>query len=255
MGPNSESLTMSKKMEPSIENLVKKTGFLVLGITFLLTSLSLINPTKVSMRMEAKSLVKGKAMVINAEIFYQYDQGNLVTRYLPPLDYLFITNQKGEAKVYYPKTNEVYLKQSAEYDSEKSLLYFFLSNKMSDLGLKDMGFSITDTRFEDKLVITTWFPPAALVNLYGKVELVHEDYKPIYIAYYDRSGKVMRKIFYYEYASFPQFSMPTKVVEFDYVAPNDSIVNKITYSNILTGDKANSSYFNFKIPVNAKVKK
>ena len=125
---------------------------------------------------------------------------------------------------------------------------------MNDLGLKDMGFTVTDTHFEEKMVITTWFPPANLINVFGKVELVHEDYKPIYVAYFDRTGKVMRKIFYYEYASFPQFSLPTKVVELDYLAAGDSVVNKISYSNILVGDKAVSSYFNFKIPVNAKVK-
>ncbi|MHC1706269.1 MAG: hypothetical protein AB9842_01975 [Bacteroidales bacterium] len=241
-------------MRQSAGKIIKSAGIVTVGIVFLLLSLSWINPNKVSMRMEAKSLIKGKAMVINAEIYYQYDQGNMITRYLSPLDYLFITNQKGEAKVYYPKTNEVFIKQSAEFDSEKSLLYFFLSNKMNDLGLKEMGFTITDTRFEENLVITTWFPPATLMKIYGKVELVHENYKPIYIAYFDRNGKVMRKIFYYEYSSFPQFSLPTKVVEFNYLAPGDSTINKITYSNILVGDKANSPYFKFKIPVNAKVK-
>lgn len=215
---------------------------------------SFVSPTKVSMRMEAKSLNKGKAMIINAEIFYQFDKGNMLTRYLSPLNYMFFTNQKGEAKVYYPKTNEVYLKQSADFDSEKCLLYFFLSNKLNDLGLKDMGFSITDTRFEDHLVITTWFPPAVLINSYGKVELVHEDYRPIYIAYFDKSGKITKKIFYYEYSSFPQFSLPTKVVELDYLSNGDSIVNKITYSDIKVGEKANSYYFNYKIPLNATVK-
>lgn len=218
------------------------------------TSASFINPTKVSMTMEAKSLNKGKAVVIKAELYYQFDQGKLLTRYLPPLDYFFFTNQKGEAKLYYPKTNEVYIKQSAAYDSEKGLLYFFLSNKLSDLGLKDMGFSITDTRFEEHLVVTTWFPPAQLMNLYGKVELVHEDYRPIYISYSDTKGRVVRKIFYYEYASFPQFSLPTKVVELDYLPDGDSVINKITYSNILTGEKANGPFFNYKIPVNAKVR-
>ncbi len=205
--------------------------------------------------MEAKSLVQGKAVIVKAEIYYQFDQGSMVTRYLPPLDYLFITNQKGEAKIYYPATNEVYTKQSAAFDPEKSMLYFFLSNKLADLGLKDMGFKITDTRFEDNLVVTTWFPPAEVLDQYSKVELVHENYRPIYAAYFDSKGKILKKIFYYEYSSFPQFTLPSKVVEYNYMPKGDSIINKITYSDIKTGDQAKSSYFNFKIPVNAKVKK
>ncbi len=232
----------------------QKLSVLFLIVFLALTGFAFINPAKVAMKMEAKTLSKGKSLVINAEVYYQYDKGMLLTRYLSPLDYIFITNQKGEAKLYYPKSNEVYLKQSAEYDSEKSLLYFFLSNKLGDLGLKDLGFVITDTRFEEHLVVTTWFPPNELINLYSKVELVHENYRPIYIAYFDGKGKVMRKIFYYEYTSFPQFSMPCKVVEYDYLPQGDSVISKLTYSDIKVGDKAKSSYFDFKIPVNAKVK-
>ncbi len=172
---------MSLMNSGSLRKIVAAVVSFSVAVSFLTLNLSLINPAKVCMRMEAKSLVKGKAIVVNAEIYYQYDQGNMITRYLSPLNYLFITNQKGEAKVYYPKTNEVYIKQSAEYDSEKSLLYFFLRNKLSDLGLKDMGFSIIDTRFEEGMVITTWYPPASLGGIFSKVELVHENYKPIYM--------------------------------------------------------------------------
>ena len=238
----------------TLQKWIKQLSFLLLLTGLIILHASFQNPGKVSVKMETKTLNKGKAMVINAEIYYQFDQGKMLTRYMPPLDYLFFTNQKGEAKIYYPKTNEVYSRQSAEFDSEKSLLYFFLSNKLNDLGLKDMGFTISDTRFEEHMVISTWFPPAQLSGFYSRVELVHENYRPIYIAYFNPNGKMIKKIFYYDYSSFPQFSLPLKVVEISYSSPTDSIVSKITYSDIRTGDKANSNYFNFKIPLNAKAK-
>ncbi len=213
------------------------------------------SPSRISLKMEAKMLNKGKAITVNAEIYYQHDQGRMITRYLPPLDYMFISNNKGEAKVYYPATNEVMSKQGAEFDTEKSLLGFFLSNKLSDLGLGEMGFKITDTRFEDGLVISTYFPPNELLNFYSKVQLVHESYKPIYIAWYGPKEKLIKKIYYYEYSSYPDFTLPLKVVEIGYAANGDSVINKMTYSQVKTGVNANSSFFNFKIPVNAKVKK
>jgi hypothetical protein len=227
---------------------------LFLLASFILSSFSPA-PSKISLKMEAKMLNKGKAMTINAEIYYQFDQGKMLTRYLQPLDYMFFTNNKGEAKVYYPATNEVMTRQSAEFDSEKGLLYFFLSNKLSDLGLGEMGFKITDTRFEDGLVVSTYFPPNELLNYYSKVQLVHESYKPIYIAWYGPKEKLIKKIYYYEYTSYADFALPLKVVEIGYAGNGDSTITKMTYSQVKTGASANSSFFNFKIPVNAKVKK
>lgn len=118
-------------------------------------SFTLPAPSKVSIKMEAKMLNKGKVFIVNADIFYQFDQGRMLTHYIKPMDYLFITNNKGEAKVYFPESNEVMVRQSAEFDTEKSILYFFLSNKLRDLGLADMGFKTSSTRSEDGLVLTT----------------------------------------------------------------------------------------------------
>jgi len=211
-------------------------------------------PAKVSVKMEAKMLNKGKVFVVNADIFYQFDQGRMLTHYTKPMDYLFITNNKGEAKVYFPESNEVMVRQSAEFDTEKSVLYFFLANKLRDLGLSDMGFKITGTKTEEGLVITTWSPPADLLSVYTKVELVHEKYTPIFIAWYGPKNKLVKKIFYYDYDSHADFSMPMKVVEISYAPNGDSTINKMSYSQLLSGPQANSPYFNFKIPVNAKVK-
>ncbi len=227
---------------------------LLIGM-ILCTSFTTPAPSRISLTMESKMLSKGKAMIINAEIYYQYDQGRMLTRYLKPLEYMFFTNNKGEAKIYYPSTNEVMMRQSAEFNSENGLLFFFLSNKLSDLGLQETGFKITDTRFEGGLVISSWSPPGELLKYYSKVELVHENYRPIYIAYYDNKGKVRQKIFYYEYSSFTDFSLPLKVVQTDFMANGDSTITKITYSDIKVAEKATSTFFNFKIPVNAKVKK
>jgi hypothetical protein len=84
---------------------------------------------------------------------------------------------------------------------------------------------------------------------------VHESYKPIYIAWYGPKEKLIKKIYYYEYTSYADFALPLKVVEIGYAGNGDSTITKMTYSQVKTGVSANSSFFNFKIPVNAKVKK
>jgi len=210
-------------------------------------------PSRISLSMETKILKKGQVVTIKAEVYYLFDQGKMITRYLTPSEYLFISNNKGEASVYYPASNQVAMKQAMEYDTEKTMLYYFLADKLNDLGLKDLGFKLTDTRFEEGLIISTWEPATAFNDVYSKVELVHENDLPIYIAYFNVKGKLIQKIYYYNYEFHQDLALPHKVLEYQYLQDGDSIMNRIAYSNVKTGSDAQNEIFNFKIPANARI--
>jgi len=179
----------------------------------------------------------------------------MITRYTKPNEYFVITNVSGDAQIYYPAKNEVFMTQSLIFETEKSFLYYFLNNKIADLGLKDLGFTLSKTHFEDKMLVSTWKPSVKLNSKIGKIELVHENQLPIYIAYYDEKYKLTKKIYYYDYYNHPSLKLPQKVVEFNYLPKGDSVVNKLVYSNIKLNEQANSTWFNYKIPANAKVVK
>ena len=235
-----------------INNLVFKS---IVWIVILLTVTSFA-PTavqKVSMKMETKNLSKGMQVTINADIYYHYAEGKMIMHFINPIEYILITNNKGEAKIYNPKTNEVSLKMGFDFDTKNTLLYYFLANKQYDLGLKDLGFTLQSTSFDDGLMITKWKPPFSMNTAVGYVELVHEKYLPIYLAYYTSQNKLSKKIYYYDYAQVANVKVPVKVVEFNYFNENDSMVSKTTYSNIKYNEQAQSTYFNYKIPENAKV--
>lgn len=181
-----------------------------------------------------------------------YNEGSMITHYTYPTDYIYITNKVGEAKVYYPDKNEVYMKTDRMFASESSILYIFLNNKIHDLGLTDVGFKIKDTRVEDGLTITTWSPPVELIEQIGKVELVHENFIPIYIAYYTKKQSLLKKTYYYDYSNYRQFSIPLKITEFNYMANGDSVITKINFSGLKFDSQATGPYFNYKIPDDAK---
>lgn len=228
-------------------------GFTVIAAFF--STAFFVPPDRISLNMESQSLRNGKKSTVTAEIYYRPVTGILTIHYLKPVDCVFMSNAKGEAKIYYPQKNEVFITQSVAYDTEKSLLYYFLSNKTSDLGLKSMGFILNETRYEDKLLITTWKAPVSLAKEFSQVELVAENYLPIYIGYYNASFKLIKKIYYYDYTTVSSIRLPLKVVEFNYLPDGDSIINRISYSNIKINELAQSTYFNFKIPENAKIAK
>jgi hypothetical protein len=181
--------------------------------------------------------------------------GNMTTHFTYPQDYIFITNSKGEVKIYFPSQNQVMLQHNDAFSSGNDVLYSFLTLQTNDLGLKESGFSIQNTRYEENLMITTWLPPLSLVNQISKIEMAHENYMPIYTAIYNTKSKFSKKIYYSNYTTVGQFSLPLKMTEIEYLANGDSIVSRKEYSDFKLGSIANSAYFNYPIPANAKLMK
>ena len=104
-------------------------------------------------------------------------------------------------------------------------------------------------------MVTSWIPPAHLMNQIENVEMAYENYLPIYTAIYDNKSKISKRVYYSNYVYVGQYSLPLKITEIEYLANGDSIISRKEYSNVKMGTEADNSYFNFKIPSNAKLVK
>lgn len=226
-------------------------AFLSFGL-ILLTGFSRIGVDRIMLRMESRTLQKGKAATVQADLLYQSFDGKLITVFDEPLEQVMITNQLGELSVYNPGENTVYRRQSVEYSSENNLMYYFLHGNTRDLGLRALGFTQTRTDFSDGLMITRWMPPASIGHLFSYIELVHEDYMPIYAGYYDAGQKLVKKVYYSDYEIFPDIILPMTITEFNYLPGGDSIVNQVKFSDVYINRHAVSKWFDFEIPDDAK---
>ena len=225
----------------------------LLVLFFLMTSFHSMTVERVMMHMESQSLHRGKVVKVEAELFFHASDGRMISRYIQPAHQVMITNNKGEVSIYNEKENTVSYEQGVEYSTESGLIHFFLQGKTQDLGLTDLGFHQMSTRFEDGLVITEWFPPASLYHLFNRIELVHEDFKPIYAGYYDAQRNLAKKVYYSDFQYIGDVYLPTLITEFNYVG-NDSIINRIRFSDIRVNHQALSPWFNFEIPSDAKLR-
>ncbi|MEE4177987.1 MAG: hypothetical protein V2I46_10790 [Bacteroides sp.] len=225
----------------------------LLVISFATLGFHYLSVERIMMEMESQSLHRGKRADVQASLFYQSLDGRLVTRYTQPVEQVMITNNKGELAIFNEQDYTVYRTQSLEYSSENNLIYFFLQGKTSDLGLQQMGFQLMDTRFEDGMVVTQWFPPSGLYHLFSQIELVHENYLPIYTGYYDTDKKLVKKVYYTDYRQFPEITLPMTITEFNYLPGGDSIVNRVKFSEVQINQRAVSPWFNFSIPHDAKI--
>jgi len=211
------------------------------------------NIDKISLAITSKTLKNGEYVVTKGEVFYRTSGGLLVTHFTSPIENIVITNANGELKIYDSQTNTVIMKQGRDYSSENSFIYYFLIGQTQDMGLKSSGFQLQDTKIENNLVITTWFPPAELLSHLSKAELVLENHQPVFMGFYNKEEKAVQKIFYSNFQKVGEINMPMNITEFQYVTGNDSVITKRVYSDVKINEKVDDTYLNFKIPSDAKI--
>lgn len=200
-----------------------------------------------------KQVKNGKASTVKATYYYS-SGGKIVTHFTQPREYVLLTNSKGEYKIYDPKNNTVEQSQNDAFSTDITFFGHFLNNRINDMGLRNMGFSLQNTRFDEGAMITDWKPQLVNAESPYYIELVHENSLPIFIGYKDISGKYMRKVFFYNYQKIQQVNLPATVTDINYLANGDSIVGRTQYTDILVNEKASGSYFDFQVPQNAKLK-
>lgn len=202
--------------------------------------------------MKSQSLVKGKKIELEANSYYSNESGVFVTHYYYPEEFIKITNRNGEMKVYFPETKEVSLQQNYFFSSENELLHFFVNNLTEDLGLRNAGFTLMDSRYDGPYLVTSWAAPPEIPGILI-IDIVYEDMRPIYSEYLNKDGKTIKKIYYSDYYYGSSFVLPRNITEIDFPSKNDSIVKRILYSNILLNKEVSSEYLNFTIPADAKI--
>ncbi|WP_198416704.1 LolA-like protein [Marinilabilia rubra] len=206
---------------------------------------------KVSVNAVYQIYKNGSLFTAESASLYKGQTGDIITHYFSPKDFYKKINSKGEITIYTPEDNTVTFMQNSQYSSSTELLYFFVNNLTQDMGLKNEGFNQIGTRREDNYLITTWQSPPGM-RVVSSVELVSENFLPIFAQYFDNKGKVLKKIYYYNYFNGPQFFLPKKITEINYMSKGDSTVRRTTFSDIKTGFNADEKLFDFKIPEDAK---
>jgi hypothetical protein len=208
---------------------------------------------KISMDMETKTVVKGKAAKITASIYYTME-GKMTSYYNEPVPLVVTNTRKGEITIYNIRNNTVSHQENYIFSTETNQLYYFLDNKKTDLGLISLGYSIVETKFEDGLKITRWKPPVSLQSEISLVELVHEKANPIYIAYFNKKNLPLKKIYFYNYMQLSgTINLPRVVTQINFSTEKDSSVMKTTYSNFKLNQAVENDKLDFKIPPDAKV--
>lgn len=205
----------------------------------------------ISLKQKSEILENKKKISNEVDLFFDNNKKTITKLYHSSTEFVMVINALGEIKTYYPAINEVSYKQITELSSKRNLIYYFANNMTDNLGLVDEGFSLTSNTYENQFYVTLWKSPTFLKGI-ETVKMVFDNGLPVYSEYQANKNKILKKIYYTNYKDFTQFRLPLKIIEISYMPSGDSIVNRTIFSDVKISTSADSKYFNFKIPDNAK---
>lgn len=175
--------------------------------------------------------------------------GRLVVHCLSPREYYIQTDPRGEAKFYFPDTNEALSEGSGDFSSKDEFLSVFLMGRSEDLGLSLNGYVQVGTSREPGGIVTKTYK-AGNPEDYPKVKLVLKDFLPIYCEYLDASGRVAVKSYISSYKPVAGVPFPHRITTISYRSAADSTIMRTLYSNVLTD--SDHPDFGFQVPSDAK---
>ena len=224
------------------------------NLLIIITAAALLVPAgasaqrRVSADVEVKQAADGKVATVTKRVYCSLD-GRIVVHFLKPEDYIVTTNVKGETKIFIPRTNEVVVDNTSVMTSQDELISVFMSGRAEDLGLGMYGYRLQSTTREDGLVKKTYVTDKE--GDVPKVEIVYENFLPIYCGYVNSSGKTISKTYYSKYVPAGRTMIPTRTTSITYTSQKDSSVMRTIYSDIRVDDI--DPYYDFQVPAGAKV--
>ncbi|MEZ4722994.1 MAG: hypothetical protein R2813_14055 [Flavobacteriales bacterium] len=241
-----------------LANLLQSTIPIFVG-TFTLLILGSLNlpqgaVNKISMDMSARSLFKGQAVYGRGTVYYSTKGGLMVTKMDTPIDQVVMVTGTGEYKAYDRKSNTVQLMQGLELSSKGSFIYSFLNGKTEDMGLEGIGFKLTNTHYDDGVLVKTFVAPVNKGNSQiDKAEVAYENNLPIFIGFFDANDVAVSKTYYTNYQSIGIFPMPMTITEINFLSPSDSTISQKKYSNVKINAGVSEEWLNFIIPADAQI--
>lgn len=225
---------------------------LILILSLLFFSPLLAQPGNyISLKQRTEILENKNKQSTEIDLFFDNDRQTITKYYHSSPEFIMVVNSLGEIKTYFPDRNEVNYNQITEMSSKRNLIYYFANNLTEHLGLADEGFSLVSNTFEDRYYVTIWKAPSILGGI-ETVKMIFDNGVPIYSEYKENKEKVLRKIYYTNYKDFKRFRLPSKIIEISYKPSGDSIISRTVFSDVKVSSTPDNSYFNFKIPGNAK---
>lgn len=230
---------------------------LLLALAYNFTVFAQTKISKISTEMEVQSIFNGQSVLTKGVVYFDLLNIRTVTSLHHPVKLVSVQEKSGDVFSYDPKNNVALQKKSQVSISSENVFRYLLMQNQGDLGLKERGFRLKSSKFNEGLVILTWEPPTMLASKIAYAELVTQNNAPIYLANFDNKNKIINKTYYTKYQNVAGFVLPMQITDFQYIYTEknkkDSILTKTKFLNLKLNNEIDAYMLNFKIPSNAKI--
>lgn len=194
---------------------------------------------------------KNVVEIVKGDIYYQAPT-NLILKVTDPIHQWMIF-EGNEMIIYYPDENRGFQIIS---QNPISLPFFqvFVGVAREDYGLTDVGYVFSNHEKRGDTLLSYWNPPKSLSKRLGKFILMHISNKLVYTELKKADGIILSKSFYSDHINYGATYFPLKISTIQYTK-TDSTVEKIAYSNPQFNIPLPREVVNFKIPLDAEMKK
>lgn len=183
--------------------------------------------------VESKTVHGGSMRVVNKQLYYSRG-GNLNILWKAG-DYSFYstTSRFGFTTCYYPSTNQSMELDPNMFKASDEIMYMFAEGGIEDMGLNRAGFLLKSTKKDGDYTVRR-YEPRASGSMCAWAEVAYDkEFRPVYVAYYNKKGKLITKTYLSNYRTEKGFTFPMRVTEISYfMEKNDSTVKLDLYRNL-----------------------
>lgn len=128
---------------------------------------------------------------------------------------------------------------------EFSIFQFILNNDLSDFGLKNSSFSISNVEKSNGLVITKWVPPAVANFPIGNILISTKDKRLQSVLIYNKKGELLSRQIYKGYNLVNGVGIPSEILSVSYNG-NLKTYQIMNISHVLINETENDNDYDFK---------
>ncbi|MBN1694248.1 hypothetical protein JW879_02460 [candidate division WOR-3 bacterium] len=148
--------------------------------------------------------------------------------------------------IYYPE-DSVAFKFISTYPFSFSFFETFLNVMKEDFGVCDQGYALKKHQTKKDTLTTYWEPPYILSKTIGELKIVYVANRIISSELKKETGELLLRASYREHIDYGEFSFPREINAMLF-ADKDTIIEKITYNNLVFNDSFPEEVAKFKIP-------
>jgi hypothetical protein len=149
------------------------------------------------------------------------------------------------------QNNKLLSIQSNPLKPEFSIFHFILNNDLSDFGLKNSNFSITNIEKSNDLIITKWSPPAIPNFPLGNILVSSKNKRLQSVLIYNQKGELLNRQIYKKYSFVNGVEIPSEILSVSDIA-GVKTYQIIEFDKIQINEQGNDPEYDFQLEKNKK---